>query len=130
MFSFFSILLKHGAKVDSKDSQDYTPLFYASKRGSLPNLLTLLEYSPNLDHRASNGTTAMNIAKSCDTVMLLSKLGVKMSFRHCVNEENNRVDNRTKFVALPIMVQWCAIEKHQDPFYVVNWQFSKHPDRR
>ena len=27
-------------------------------------------------------------------------------------------------------VQWCAIENHQDPFYVVNWHFSRHPDGR
>ena len=88
--------MKHEAKVDSKDSQGYTPLFYASKCGSLPNLLALLDYSPDVDHKAPNGTTAINIAKSSDTVMLLLKCGANMSFRHCAN-----VDNRTKFVALP-----------------------------
>ena len=24
---------------------------------------------------------------------------------------------------------WFAIENHQDPFYVVNWHFSRRPDR-
>ena len=26
-------------------------------------------------------------------------------------------------------LQWCAIENNQDPFYVVNCHFSRHPDR-
>ena len=96
----FSILLKHGAKVDSEDSQGFTPLFYASKCGSLPNLLALLDYSPNLDHKPPNGATAINIAKSRDTVMLLLKFGGKMSFRHCFKRDSS-VDDWTKFVALP-----------------------------
>ena len=24
-------------------------------------------------------------------------------------------------------LQWCAIENHQDPFYVVKWHFSRRP---
>ena len=27
-------------------------------------------------------------------------------------------------------LQWCAIENHQDPFYVVNCHFSRSPNRR
>ena len=26
-------------------------------------------------------------------------------------------------------IQCCAIENDQDPSYVVNWHFSRHPDR-
>ena len=26
-------------------------------------------------------------------------------------------------------MQWCAIKNHHDPIYVVNWHFSRHPDR-
>ena len=92
--------MKHGAKVDSKDSQEFTPLFYASRCGSLPNLLALLHYSPNLDHKAPNGATAINIAKSRDTVMLLLKSGAKMSFRQCVKGDAS-MNDWTKFVALP-----------------------------
>ena len=26
-------------------------------------------------------------------------------------------------------IQWCAIKNHQDPFHVVNWHFSRCPDK-
>ena len=47
--------------------------------------------------------------------------------------KKGKLSNNNKFCkqehAKRSIILWCVIENHQDPFYVVNWYFSRRPDR-
>ena len=81
-----SILLHHGAPVDSKDSKGRTPLFYASMAGSLVDINVLLKYGANVNHKSDSGRTALYKSRTYDTVMLLLKYGADYTIRDKENK--------------------------------------------
>ena len=72
---FSSILLHHGAPVDCQDKKNYTPLFFASKAGSLTDIIRLIKHGANVNHIAKNGKTPLFRATSYETAMLLLNHG-------------------------------------------------------
>ena len=78
--SFYRILLSFGADVDLKDNKGYTPLFYASSKGSLSNLLELLDFGhADVNHISSdkNQNTAVSKAYSHEIIRILLKYGAE-----------------------------------------------------
>ena len=81
--------MNHGADVEIEDNKGFTPLFHASKHGSLPNLLELLERgNARTNHyefeNQSNGIattedysqrTALCVAKTTESVQMLLNFG-------------------------------------------------------
>ena len=52
LFLHYSILLHHGAPVDCIDVRGYTPMFWASRIGSLSNIIELIDHGADVNHVA------------------------------------------------------------------------------
>ena len=62
--------------MDCQDQTGYTPLFYATKAGWLPDIIELINHGANINHISNaNGKTCLFIARNYDTVLLLLKHG-------------------------------------------------------
>ena len=72
-------MLSYGANVDSKDSKDYTPLFYAASNCCLESLIELLDKGHADVHHVAKGTkkTALSKAHNYEAVMILTKYGAE-----------------------------------------------------
>ena len=99
----FSILLHHGAPVDCTDERGYTPLFLASKVGSLSNIIELIDHGANVnyvskeDTNSKQGTTKKTPifrATNFETVMLLLKSGADPTHK----AKFQRSDNTVKYL--------------------------------
>ena len=85
LFLHFSILLHHGAPVDCIDVRGYTPMFWASRIGSLSNIIELTDHGADVNHVAKNASydkeghvfhkTPLFRARTYDTVKLLLTIG-------------------------------------------------------
>ena len=85
LFLYFSILLHHGAPVDCIDVRGYTPMFWASRIGSLSNIIELIDHGADVNHVAKNDSynkeghvfhkTPLFRARTYDTVKLLLTIG-------------------------------------------------------
>ena len=71
----FSVLLNHGANVESIDQKGYTPLFYAASNCCLEILIELLDKGhANVKHVATDDKiTALSKAHNYEAVMILTK---------------------------------------------------------
>ena len=67
--------------MDCQDFKGRTPLFYASKVGSLVDIIELVKYGANVDHVSKKGKTALFKAKNYDTVKLLLKYGADFTIK-------------------------------------------------
>ena len=75
-FLLCSILLSYKAPLECVNAKDYTPLFYASKAGSLKSMIELLENGASVHHESSiNHKTALFKARCPETVVLLLRYG-------------------------------------------------------
>ena len=69
----------HDAPVDCMDKKGRTPLFYASKYGSLVDINDLLKNGADVNHTSYNNKTALFKAKTYETVTLLLKYGANVT---------------------------------------------------
>ena len=67
--------------MDCQDRMGRTPLFYASKAGSLVDIIDLIKYGANVNHKSIKDQTALYKARNYDTVKLLLKYGADCTIR-------------------------------------------------
>ena len=76
---FNSVLLHYKSPVDCINDRGYSPLFQASKIGSIANIIQLLEHGADVNYTSKNektlGKTPIFKARSAETIKLLLKYG-------------------------------------------------------
>ena len=76
-------------------------------------------YPFNNESRPERPSSDEAVILAAAAVVAREKAGVAAGYPH------SSLKNQVYFTHL----EWCAIENHQDPFYVVYWHFSRHPER-
>ena len=72
-----------------------TPLFYASRAGSLVDINDLVKYGANVNHKSVKGQTALYKARTYETVMLLLKYGADYTITD--NKGRTAIERLLKF---------------------------------
>ena len=62
MLQIVELLLQHGANVDARDKNQYTPLHFAAQYGQIEVAKLLLDYGANKDLEDQYGWTPLHIA--------------------------------------------------------------------
>ena len=70
--------------MDCVDHKGRTPLFYATKAGSISDILLLKEYGAQINHTDNSGKTPMFKARTYEVTKLLLKCGVSSIIIQCL----------------------------------------------
>ena len=71
------LLLKHGAKIASRDSKGRTPLHWAAKNGNYVAAKMLLDAGALVSHRDKQGATPIDYAETAEMISLLKNFSGK-----------------------------------------------------
>ena len=89
--------MEHGAKVNSKDSKEFTPIFYASKVGSIANIMELKKHGANVNA----------IGYKCEEEKCNKPKGSHPQIPPCVTGKNPLMEART-YEAANLLLKYGA----------------------
>ena len=128
-------MLHYGANVNEEDGRGYTPLFYASKAGSLSNIIQLIDYGSDINHESKicnklhdskvektecvTKKTPLFVARSYDTAKLLLKYGANPSMNAYVHNE------KTKLTAIEYHIKFNNDASKAILDHSLNWETNE-----
>ena len=121
---FFSVLLNHGANVESIDQKGYTPLFYAASNCCLEILIELLDKGhANVKHVATDDKiTALSKAHNYEAVMILTKYGAETNRNQ---DDMKRLMERHNVSSPKAILSQCISEVNEELLVLDLGHFKK-----